>query len=199
MLIYYYYYFFMTLFNLGTSFLCSVQYFPSVKKSNPEIYKDEIARFLRSKAGKTFLKKYGRGKFSHDQRMLTKPGGVFSVVKCWVRARENPVKVAKTIKWCKDRVSTAEQQLVPSLVANKQHNRLQSMVSREHINLGHPFVQRYSEVVVSETRPMGFIINLNTLEKPENFEMVLKLFFSSSLHTRDAMSKSMKLRKKIFN
>ena len=101
MLIYYYYYYFMTLFNLGTYFLCSVQYFPSVKKSNPEIYKDEIARFLRSKAGKTFLKKYGLGKFSHDQRMLTKPGGVFSVVKCWVRARENPVKIAKLLSGAK--------------------------------------------------------------------------------------------------
>ena len=110
------------------------------------------------------------------------------------------MKIAKTMKWCKDRVSTSEQQqLVPSLVANKQHNRLQSMVSKEHINLGHPFVQRYSEVLVSKTRPMGFIINLNSLEKPENFEMDFKVFFSSSLHTQDAMSKAMKLRKKIFN
>ena len=182
----------------GTNFLCCVDTFPAPKQSNPQIYQEQLKLFLKSKRGKKFVEKYGRGKFSHDTRLLLKRGGLFSVVKSWVRARQTAKSVAKTIKWCKARVSTTEQAVVEALVNQKQHNRLQSMISRELINLDHPFIKKYSEVVVNEKRPFGFIINLNSREKPENFEIILKVFFSSTWSERAGVDKVMKVKKRLF-
>ena len=185
----------------GTNFLCCVDTFPAPKQSNPQIYQEQLKLFLKSKHGKKIVEKYGRGKFSHDTCLLLKRarGGLFSVVKSWVRACQTAKSVAKTIKWCKARVSTTEQAVVEALVNQKQHNRLQSMISRELINLDHPFIKKYSEVVVNEKCPFGFIINLNSLEKPENFEIILKVFFScSSWSERAGVDKVMKVKKILF-
>ena len=72
------------------------------------------------------------------------------------------------------------------------------MISRELKNLDHPFIKKYSEVVVNEKRPFGFIINLNSLEKPENFEIILKVFFSSTWSERAGVDKVMKVKKRLF-
>ena len=151
---------------LGTNFLCCVHAFPASKKTNPNIYQEQLNLFLERQCGIKFVEKYGCGMFLHDPCLLLKRGGLLSVVKSWVRARQTAKSMAKTVKWCKARVNTTEQSLVQTLVNQQQHNRLQSRVSRELINLHHPFIQNYSEVVVNEKRPFGFIINLNSLEKP---------------------------------
>ena len=182
----------------GVNFLSAVVYFSPPKKSNPEIYQDALSKFLKSKNGKQFISKYGKQKFLSDKSLFCKHGGLFGIVKSWVRLRANRLKVARTVKWCKARVSAAEKQHVEALVHGKQHNRLESMVEREHCVLAHPFIQRHNEVVVSETRPFGFIINLNMLEKPESFELTLKVFLSSDCFARPSMDKAFKKRNRMF-
>ena len=109
----------------------------------------------------------------------------------------NSEEHGKNCKRCKAHVSTTEQALVQTLVNQQQHNRLQSRVSRELINLHHPFIQNYSEVVVNEKRPFGFMINLNSLEEPENFKIIFK-FSSAVVGMRAAVDKVMKVKKVLF-
>ena len=64
----------------GTIFLCCVHAFPLSKKTNPDIYQEQLKLFL------------------HDTRLLLKRGGLFSVVKSWVRARQTAKSAAQTLK-----------------------------------------------------------------------------------------------------
>ena len=82
----------------GTILLCYVHAFPAPKKSNPDIYQEQLKLFLTSDRGRKFVEKYGRENFSHETRLLLQCGGLSSVVKSWVRARQIAQSVAKTVK-----------------------------------------------------------------------------------------------------
>ena len=76
--------------HAGTNFkfLSFVKYFKAPKLGAMSQFDKVVGKYKRSKAGKLFLRNFGANFFQQDLNLHLKRGGLFGIMKTWVRTRE---------------------------------------------------------------------------------------------------------------
>ena len=169
--------------------LC-VDYFPRPKKNESrERFDEEIEKFERLARGQKFLTCYGEKNMQQDWRLFFKRGGMFNILKTWIRTRSMDAKsAAKTIsKWCEQRLEGDDIEVMKLAVKNRQFNRVESMLQRQQFKINHPFLSKVTEANITRSSPMGIIIPLNVLENPNEYDMDIHIFVGVRVFQRYAM------------
>ena len=177
--------------HAGINLLSFVKYFKAPKLGALSQFDKVVGKYKRSKAGKLFLRNFGANFFQQDLNLHLKRGGLFGIMKTWVRTREfsntNQKAMDKTLRWLAPRCTDEDLDSLKILLKNRNYNRLKSVVNRKYVQLAHPLIEGITEVKVERCQKFGFIISLNKFEDPYDFEMRVRVFYTVKEYSRSSM------------